>query len=110
MRWSRTTEFDKPPKSLTAMWPKNLEHSIALHGPNAKPAPEPQLQFEALEQSALVDRELDIATAEITQPVDEPRTVTFVDATGNEKLYPPGSLHADKKTMRTWSAQILVKK
>ena len=70
------------------------------------------LEFEALEQSKLVNRFVEVAVAKTPKPVDKERAVTFVDATGNKKLYPDGSLQSgkDHKAMRTWTAQVLVKK
>ncbi len=70
------------------------------------------MQFEALEQSKLVTRTVMVALPETPQPTDKERAVAFVDASGNKKLYPDGSLQSgkDHKAMRTWNAQVLVKK
>ncbi|KAI9845231.1 MAG: hypothetical protein M1837_004986 [Sclerophora amabilis] len=106
------TELDYPPESVAKKWPKNLDHSFALYGHEAKAIDRPVSQHEALEQSRLVTRSTSLATQETPQPVDKEITVTFVDASGNKKLYPDGSLQSGtgKKAMRTWSAQVLVKK
>ena len=95
---------------MTSKWPKKLKYSFALRGPEAEI--QPVIQFEALEQSRLVNRTVKVAVPEALQPIDEERAVTFVDASGNKKLYPDGSLQSgkDHKAMRTWTAQVLVKK
>lgn len=70
------------------------------------------IQIEALEQSKLVNRIVGVGVPETVEPVDKVRAVTFVDASENKKLYPDGSLQGgkDHKAMRTWTAQVLVKK
>ena len=73
---------------------------------------QPGMKFEALEQSKLVNRVVEVAVPKTPKPVDKERAITLVDASGNKKLYPDGSLQSgkDHKAMRTWTAQVLVKK
>ena len=99
-------------QSVASKWPRNLDHNYALYGDKAKVSDRPVVQFEALKESKLVTRTVAVAVSETPRPIDKERAITFLDASGNKKFYPNGSLQSgkDHKAMRTWNAQILVKK
>ena len=53
-------------------WPRDLSHSVALYGDDAKPVDQPVQQFEALSHgSKLVTRTLKVDSVETPEPVDE---------------------------------------
>lgn len=59
---------------MTKKWPRDLSHSVALYGDDAKLVDQPVQQFEALSHgSKLVTRTLKVASVETSEPIVEVR-------------------------------------
>ena len=89
-----------------------MKHCYALTGKEKLGGSAVITRVEALGESELVTRSIELTTQIELQPVDVARKVVLVDAANNKRLYPDGSLRIEenRRSMRTWSAQILVKK
>ena len=91
---------------------ERVKHCYALTGKEKSGGSAIITSVEALGESKLVTRSLSLTAQIELQPVDSDRKVVLVDAANDKKLYPDGSLRIEgsQRSMRTWSAQILVKK
>ena len=89
-----------------------MKHCYALTGQEKLGGSAVVTSVEALGESKLVTRSLQLTAQIELEPVDLDRKVILVDAINNKKLYPDGSLRIEgsRRSMRSWSAQILVKK
>ena len=105
--FDRATVGAAPPRSVTDYWPKDLRSSFALYGSKATDIEHPVLQWEALQESKRVTRNVKLQATESpeTQIVDEPKTITVEDSTF---VYPPATIQDGK--LLTWNARISVRK